>query len=266
MVSREEQVGVPQLPNPIKDVGESSTPPFDGIDKGNSLYAVVQQRQRGEAKLARGGTKSTAGGKHCDCYDNPPWESRSSSFLRDSLVEQEIRYMPRPELADILAGEEEARAIVVVDCREDDAKGGKVCGSLHCPANQFGQQDCLRLLGALQRRQMAETPSSDNPKGRGCVVFHCMESVLRGPRCALLFTHYLARHFHKRTEQGGEHKEAKDARLGVGDIDVCVLRGGADQWVRNFWRNPSLVEDFDDNYWGFGFDDESQAGQRGEEA
>lgn len=70
---------------------------------------------------------------------------------------------------------------------------------------------------------------------RATVVFHCMESVRRGPRCARRLRAYF---------DGCRSKPCSVP-------SIRVLEGGADQWVRRFYGDPSKVEDFDDEYWGF---------------
>ena len=37
----------------------------------------------------------------------------------------------------------------------------------------------------------------------------------------------------------------------VPNVRVAVLRGGFDQWVRRFWKNATLVQGYDDEYWGY---------------
>jgi hypothetical protein len=32
---------------------------------------------------------------------------------------------------------------------------------------------------------------------------------------------------------------------------IKVLQGGADQWVRNFYMDPRLVEAYDNDIWGY---------------
>ena len=65
----------------------------------------------------------------------------------------------------------------------------------------------------------------------------CRESARRGPRCARRFV--LAIEALRRTS------------MQVPALRVAVLRGGFDQWVRRFWKNPMLVQGYDDEYWGY---------------
>jgi hypothetical protein len=69
------------------------------------------------------------------------------------------------------------------------------------------------------------------------VIFHCMESARRGPRCA--------RRLHDYWCQQPYPPPQRRPRL-------CVLQGGADLWVRRFYRDTSMVSGFDPDYWGFG--------------
>ena len=121
-------------------------------------------------------------------------------------------------------------SVVVLDVRDDDAQGGHVCGSWHWPDSTFDAR-LDELVGMLRQAT-----------ARGCqqVVLHCMESVRRGPRCC-----------HKlRDRLAVEHSRGPTA-LPLPDA-VGVLYGGADQWIRQHWRTPSLVADFDPDFWGFG--------------
>jgi hypothetical protein len=65
-----------------------------------------------------------------------------------------------------------------------------------------------------------------------------MESIRRGPRCAKRLIGRLAQIHTTR------------AYVTFPVPTVRVLRGGADGWLRRHWRD-SLVEGFDDAYWGW---------------
>ena len=64
-----------------------------------------------------------------------------------------------------------------------------------------------------------------------------MESARRAPRCARRLV------------------VALDALRKDGcplpELQVRVLAGGFDQWVRRFWRDELKVERYEDEYWGF---------------
>lgn len=109
---------------------------------------------------------------------------------------------------------------LVVDVRDDDSKGGAIFGAVHCPDSSFD-------VAAVA--QLAEAKST--------VVFHCMESARRGPRCA--------RRLHSYWSAADTPDDAARPR-------ICVLQGGADLWIRRFWNDARRVVDFDPDYWGFG--------------
>ena len=76
------------------------------------------------------------------------------------------------------------------------------------------------------------------------VVFHCMESVMRGPRCAIAFDACV---YHLQKSHS-THLAVRGARE---HPRVCVLKGGFDRWVRKHYRDAGFVDGFDDEYWGF---------------
>jgi len=108
--------------------------------------------------------------------------------------------------------------VLIFDCRDDDFNGGNIVGSINTPDAYFEEQ--------FFDLAMANTKAQSDKASNIVVVFHCMESVCRGPRCAKLF------------------------KKALPDVCVKILHGGFDQWVRRFW-NTDLVENYDDKYWGY---------------
>lgn len=162
-----------------------------------------------------------------DFSDFFQWAKTTGVFItQDDLV-------PRLSAIGTTGASADGRAgVLVLDVRDDDAAGGHVAGALHFPDSTFlDRMD--ELLALLRQRR----PSM--------IVLHCMESARRGPRCAKRLYDRLA-----------------SASNGDGTLPppnaVRVLVGGADQWIRRFWQDNHLVEDFDDQYWGW-------AGTRDEE-
>jgi len=134
-------------------------------------------------------------------------------------------YIEREELRDILDKNE--KSVLVVDVRDDDNKGGNIRGAIHVPDASFKASSVCKIMSVMKE------------KGASTVVFHCMESARRGPRCA---------------------KRMCDAlnalREKTSPIEIRVLVGGFDQWIRAYIRERrDLIENFDDDYWGFFFDD-----------
>ena len=117
---------------------------------------------------------------------------------------------------------------------EQDAKGGRVAGSIHLPDSEFDVKSVEILL-----KKIAEKKSNDVN-----VVFHCMESARRGPRCA--------RRFHDALRVIQEEMSPEDVKKSK--IMIYILQGGFDQWIRAFFGTDVFedhVEDYDDDYWGF---------------
>lgn len=124
-------------------------------------------------------------------------------------------YVGQDELVSLLQSDE---IVLVVDVRDDDHLGGNIKGSIHVPDGTFWKTigDTATLI-----------------KQGSTVVFHCMESARRGPRCAFRLHKYLSE---------------EQPQL---NCSIRVLRGGADLWIRRFFRDPTLVENFDNDYWGW---------------
>ena len=133
-------------------------------------------------------------------------------------------YMEQSELVSLMRDERTRCATLVVDVRDDDRAGGHVAGSLHAADSTF---DAAAVHAAVCDANATT------------VVFHCMESVRRGPRCA----QRLASHV---DEAGGAYQSCS-----ANAVEIRVLKGGADQWIRRFHKDSSLVADFDNEFWGF---------------
>lgn len=114
---------------------------------------------------------------------------------------------------------------LIIDVRDDDNRGGAIIGAVHCPDSSFDVAAVAELAA-----------------GKEAVVFHCMESARRAPRCAQrLHDHWAA----------GAARTVPDTAP-LAQPRICVLQGGADLWIRRFWRDPARVVEFDSDYWGFG--------------
>eukprot|EP00466_Bigelowiella_natans_P009814 jgi/Bigna1/137874/aug1.41_g12582 len=124
--------------------------------------------------------------------------------------------------------------VVVVDVRDDDGRGGKITGSLHLEDSLFDEKSVQVILKkAEQIIQDRKENSGDKPVD---VIFHCMESARRGPRCA------------RRLFEALDVLETDETQK----IRILVLQGGFDQWIRKFFKTRrELIEDYDDEYWGY---------------
>jgi hypothetical protein len=139
--------------------------------------------------------------------------------------------------------------VLVVDTRDDDVAGGMVHGAIHAADGTFEAEGLAavlehadQLLKASRCAAAADTLTPIPPKV--CVVFHCMESARRGPRCARRLHVYL--------------QASQSPALSSQSLSLHVLKGGADQWIRRFFRDPSRTQGFDDDYWGFLFSDDDE--------
>eukprot|EP00320_Phaeocystis_rex_P007222 CAMPEP_0119061100 /NCGR_PEP_ID=MMETSP1178-20130426/4942_1 /TAXON_ID=33656 /ORGANISM="unid sp, Strain CCMP2000" /LENGTH=255 /DNA_ID=CAMNT_0007042273 /DNA_START=35 /DNA_END=802 /DNA_ORIENTATION=- len=150
-------------------------------------------------------------------------------------------YCTREQLRSWLAS---SAPLVIVDSRDEDVVGGMIRSAIHLPDGAFGAASVKAILAASRERS-ARSASSQPVR----VVFHCMESVRRGPRCAKRLACAL-----------DALPEASPA------ITLHVLEGGFDQWVRRHWNDPQLVEGYDDDYYGFAVDLGSEASPAGESA
>jgi hypothetical protein len=104
-------------------------------------------------------------------------------------------------------------------------------GSIHLPDGGDWSQHMPQLLSVVER---AQQPPATPPVW---VVFHCMESIRRGPRCA--------RRLFQALNMAGNGVDA------AAPITIKVLQGGADQWMRNFYSDPRLVEAYNNDIWGY---------------
>uniref|UniRef100_A0A7S4ILB6 Rhodanese domain-containing protein n=1 Tax=Odontella aurita TaxID=265563 RepID=A0A7S4ILB6_9STRA len=146
-------------------------------------------------------------------------------------------YITQDELLAARAARPEA--VVVVDCRDEDGAGGRIRGAVRLPDSAFASDFESRLLPALVALPR-DCGDDDSPM----VVFHCMESVRRGPRCAKRLDAYIS-------NLRSDDDDPECAQQPPRSLSIRVLEGGADHWIRRFYSDAEQVEDFDDDYWGF---------------
>ena len=107
--------------------------------------------------------------------------------------------------------------VLVVDVRSYDKRGGRIRGARSVPIHSFN-------ASAVVDEALAE--------GVEAVVFHCMFSQERGPKAA--------RYCAQEVERRG------------GGVDVLVLEGGFQGWIREFLGNVAegdMFEGLDKDYW-----------------
>lgn len=143
-------------------------------------------------------------------------------------------YLPHETLQTWIQSNHEG--VFVVDVRDDeDHVGGSVRGATHCSDTSLRNASSL---ASLATRVLSIGSNAT-------VVFHCMESLRRGPRCA------------KRMQLLFDDLELKQNAAPT----IKILQGGADKWIRFFWKNTHLVEGYKDDYWGFQLDEDAQKGK-----
>eukprot|EP00736_Rhodelphis_marinus_P007444 Rmarinus@m.27656 len=127
-----------------------------------------------------------------------------------------IEPMDPNELADMIRKGIDPSKIVIIDVRDEDYYGGNIMGSINVPSEQF---------------ETAMHKLVDQHKDADMVIFHCMQSQMRGPHCAAMMSKALQR----------QHPESKTS--------VKVLYGGFMKWVYRFYAESSLIENLDLPYW-----------------
>ena len=195
-------------------------------------------------------------GPHSDHYD---WARRGGLYLRrEALVTRLLsqRCARAGAAAHDGAEAQPPSPTVVVDTRDDDAAGGCIRGALHLPDGRFDASSVAQILQRVRHEAAAHlekdacaaddeggsaasvgAAAGPSEEGRCLVVFHCMESVRRGPRCA--------RRFVDAMQALAAESHAPPA------LHVRVLEGGADQWMRHHFEDARLVEGYDEGCWGF---------------
>jgi len=167
-----------------------------------------------------------------ESFDQATLLTLANQSLGDPLAkchlwaEDQGTYLTQNKLCEALSCE--TQSVLVVDVRDEDAIGGCVRGAIQLPDATLATAEGLVHL-AHKALELGD---------EGMIVFHCMESLRRGPRCAKRLTQYLG---------------AIQSRFNIelNKPQIKVLAGGADQWMRNFWQQQEFVENFDDDYWGF---------------
>lgn len=86
-------------------------------------------------------------------------------------------YLDAAELHELLTDPSTASTTLVVDVREDDFRGGNVYNALNVPAHSF-RQSTSKVIEAAKDKKL--------------VVFHCMQSQVRGPKCARIMAEHVA--------------------------------------------------------------------------
>ena len=155
--------------------------------------------------------------------------SGSHSYQQHQRHSNQICYIPKEVLADRILNN---LPTIIIDARDDDVVGGMIQGAIYCPESTFTPKKMLCLLKKAKERRLAYH-SSGLMDHKVWVIFHCMETIKRSVRCAKRFYNLVQ-------------------ETGNGDVvSVRLLSGGADGWIRSYWKDHRLVEGYDDKYWGY---------------
>lgn len=111
----------------------------------------------------------------------------------------------------------------VVDVRGPDYIGGHIKGGWNYPFEQLAES-----LPELQKRLEEERRSRGSDVLN--IVFHCAQSLERGPTAALKFL-----------------RELPEEKLE--DFKIYVLRGGFIHWQRLYGEDASVTEDYRPDLW-----------------
>mmetsp|Transcript_36714 Transcript_36714/g.59325 ORF Transcript_36714/g.59325 Transcript_36714/m.59325 type:complete len:145 (-) Transcript_36714:735-1169(-) len=109
-----------------------------------------------------------------------------------------------------------SKGLAIVDCRDGDYDGGHIKGAMNVPSLVFDER-----LDSLIKK----TSSSEK------VVFHCMYSQQRGPKCASAFASRLS-------ELNPQSRQ-----------EVYVLRGGFQGFYHQNKARPELFADLEPDRW-----------------
>ncbi|KAI3646337.1 hypothetical protein MP228_009265 [Amoeboaphelidium protococcarum] len=128
------------------------------------------------------------------------------------------QYIEHSTLKQWIETRQAGKDFVIVDVRQDDHAGGNIVGSVNVPAHTFADQ----IKNLLEKYNHCPD-----------IVFHCMQSQQRGPKCAMNFSRYIK-------EFLGTEDAAK------WDGKVYVLKDGFIGWQAAYRDDSKLIENYDE--------------------
>jgi Cdc25 family phosphatase len=149
-----------------------------------------------------------------DIIDNYIWARDNNLYIKQDEVVQLLK-------------QNDDKEILIIDTRDDDFIGGNIINSKHYSDKEMKEVPNNLVLITIEALKLNKN---------SIIIFHCMESLRRGPRCCYRLNKIFE-------------------MLNIDNIkpDLRILIGGADQWIRKYW-NSDLVENYNDEYWGFSDD------------
>lgn len=135
-------------------------------------------------------------------------------------------YVRASKLHELLSSDETRSGTLVVDVRDEDRAGGHVAGSLHVPSESFHHD--------IERVRLAA-------RGKQIVVFHCMQSQQRGPRCAMIMAQAVAKQQQEEENAAAASGSASATATAEAFPPIVILEDGFSGWVRYVSRLESDV-------------------------
>lgn len=151
-------------------------------------------------------------------------------------IQSEYQYISQDKLRELLNSSDPT---IVIDVRDEDfyeplgdgwyaedklgSKGGKIKGACNIPSEVF-----LDKMDKINQQIESQTH-----KAKVHLVFHCMLSQQRGPKCARNYLRYLFEFNDQPTEKP------------LKNIEICVhvLEGGFSAWYKRFSQSSSSITD-----------------------
>lgn len=141
---------------------------------------------------------------------------------RAPLAKTNVTKINHQELLQIL--DDPLQRPMILDVRDDDARGGHIRGALHFPESLW-QDSFVDKDGQVVGNYLLQVLFLIKETIPDIIIIHCMESAIRGPHCVGLLKTYCT------------------------TVPIVLLQGGADQFIRKFYQTTYVV-DYDNDIWG----------------
>jgi len=172
---------------------------------------------------------------------------------------------------------------IIIDVRDEDYRGGNIKGALNCPSQNFpsyiptivskSTSHALDTLSKSKDDSKDDTNSNNtNPVTPTIplVVFHCMQSQVRGPKMSRYFLHYIDEKLSEFKKNPNDKSELESKCFTELKKNIRVLSGGFGGFIdfmKGVWlsepkeargkENSFKLENFISNYqqrvWGTDF-------------
>jgi len=166
---------------------------------------------------------------HFQCHSTPPSPSLHRHAHAATMSFYSPAYLTPAQLHTLLVntsssgssgsnGAASTSRVLVVDVRDEDRYGGHIAGSLHVPSSEFFErtQDIIQHI---------EAASKEGGQPVDKIVFHCMMSQQRGPKCARIMAEAVA-------ASSSSHSSSPSSTSSSSFPSIHILEGGFSGWVR----------------------------------